>query len=189
MRYDKKMIGKKFYRLTILSHVYKKGYLCKCDCGNETIAKGWALKKGEHKSCGCLMKEIQAKRLSLPNFKAIKNEIFKNYSAAAKRRGHIFNLSKNKFFKLITSNCFYCGTVPNMTYKGTKRKIIDTSIFKYNGVDRVDNTKGYIKNNCVPCCKICNNSKNILTQKEWLDWLEKTYLYQFNKKVQRLAKA
>ncbi len=62
--------GQKYGRLTIIRELeptftqsgrrrYK--YLCKCECGNETIAEGGNLRKGLKKSCGCLEKENQLK--------------------------------------------------------------------------------------------------------------------------------
>lgn len=33
-------------------------WLCKCDCGNEIISKGWLLKKGAIKSCGCYRRDL-----------------------------------------------------------------------------------------------------------------------------------
>lgn len=33
-------------------------WICKCDCGNETIVKSSSLRNGYTKSCGCLKKEV-----------------------------------------------------------------------------------------------------------------------------------
>lgn len=33
-------------------------WLCKCDCGNESVTRGTDLKSGITQSCGCLAKEI-----------------------------------------------------------------------------------------------------------------------------------
>lgn len=58
--------GKKFGKLTVISQVEdaidKDGHhyamwRCKCDCGNFKDAKGKLLKRGECKSCGCLLYE------------------------------------------------------------------------------------------------------------------------------------
>jgi len=65
-----------------------------------------------------------------------------------------------------------------MTYTwGAGISETDYSQFKYNGVDRVDNTVGYTLDNCVSCCKICNNSKATLTLDEWKDWIERVHKY------------
>ena len=33
-------------------------WLCRCDCGNETIANGGNLRRGYTRSCGCLLHEV-----------------------------------------------------------------------------------------------------------------------------------
>lgn len=51
------MIGKRFGRLVVTARAGSKGtaatWLCRCDCGNETIVYGNHLRKGNTKSCGC----------------------------------------------------------------------------------------------------------------------------------------
>ena len=67
--------GQKFNRLTVIKldhtqinikkHKNRKNtynecvefYLCKCECGKETIVEKKYLKQGNSKSCGCLQKE------------------------------------------------------------------------------------------------------------------------------------
>ena len=57
--------GQRFGRLLVIKKHHTKKYkthsniywLCKCDCGNETIVKTSHLKDGGIKSCGCLEKE------------------------------------------------------------------------------------------------------------------------------------
>ena len=54
----KDLTGQKFNNLTVLSFAHRKKekyfWLCKCDCGNETIVESYRLRKGLTKSCGCL---------------------------------------------------------------------------------------------------------------------------------------
>lgn len=55
----KDITGMRFGKLTAIEYVGKDAYnnalwKCKCDCGNETVTRGSALRKGEVKSCGCL---------------------------------------------------------------------------------------------------------------------------------------
>lgn len=59
---NKKMdeiIGKRFNHFWVLrfSHSDSKGryYRCRCDCGNVVIRKGYAVRSGVSKSCGCLL--------------------------------------------------------------------------------------------------------------------------------------
>lgn len=62
------LLGKKFNRLTVVGNTnerYSNGgykWICKCDCGNDSIVRGDSLKSGHIKSCGCLNSELTSKR-------------------------------------------------------------------------------------------------------------------------------
>lgn len=63
-------IGDKFNRWTVIGESDKRtgGYIwweCECSCDNHTrkLVKGRDLRNGNSKSCGCLMKEVNAERL------------------------------------------------------------------------------------------------------------------------------
>lgn len=50
--------GKKFGKLLVIKRVgtasnYDSLWLCKCDCGKEKIIRGYQLRSGNSKSCGC----------------------------------------------------------------------------------------------------------------------------------------
>lgn len=162
------MIGKKFNFLTVVSHHSReRGYVCRCDCGNETVVKTYALKIGRQISCGC------APRRTQPNHVAAKREVFRKYKHAAKRRSHGFTLSFEEFSDLIMKKCHYCNGDFSRVSPLPRHKN-----FRHNGVDRVDNNLGYTKENCVPCCVICNNSKSTLSMKNWMDWLKRISEFQ-----------
>lgn len=60
---DERIIGKKFGRLTAIKRINNKGrsdYLCKCDCGNETVVVGASLLYGKIRSCGCMKSEVSS---------------------------------------------------------------------------------------------------------------------------------
>ena len=65
------ILGEQFGRLTIIAsagvplHQRNAAWLCKCDCGNELIVFGYALKSGANQSCGCLRKELGTAKLRL----------------------------------------------------------------------------------------------------------------------------
>ena len=179
MKVKEEIIGKKFNRLTVIEHHSReKGYLCQCDCGNTTIARSNLLKSGRHASCGCLMREKIVERQEKPNFEGLKHEIYRNYQKSSKKRGYEFELTSDEFYKFLDGNCHYCGLEPHMGWKGTKRKSMDTSLFKVNGVDRVDNSLGYSTENCVSCCKFCNNAKNTITTNEFLENIQRVHIFQ-----------
>lgn len=57
--------GEKFGRLTVLSPTDQRRnssvvWLCKCECGNETLVSAKELKTGMKRSCGCLQKETRS---------------------------------------------------------------------------------------------------------------------------------
>ena len=63
--------GQKFGRLQVICVDHKKYdnfgntsyyWKCSCDCGNEIVVQGSALKRGDIKSCGCLQAQLSAKR-------------------------------------------------------------------------------------------------------------------------------
>ena len=62
----KDLIGQRFSKLQVIKRVENKNsrmayWLCKCDCGNETIVRGGHLTTGKIKSCGCLQKQVAGK--------------------------------------------------------------------------------------------------------------------------------
>jgi hypothetical protein len=68
MAIRKDITGVRFGRLVALepSHKNKKGewfWLCKCDCGEEVIARTSHLNSGSIKSCGCLQRELARARI------------------------------------------------------------------------------------------------------------------------------
>lgn len=74
------------------------------------------------------------------------DSLFKAYQyrvkhGSPKTRGLTFELSFEQFAELVNSKCHYCGKEPR------------------NGVDRVDNTRGYVTDNVVPACLPCNVRK------------------------------
>ena len=66
------------------------------------------------------------------------------------------------------ANCHYCGKPPNKSHRKC-----DT--FLYNGLDRVDNSIGYIASNVVPCCYICNKMKGELPVEVFLEHLNNIF--------------
>lgn len=167
--------GDKFNKLTVLKYKNKdsrgrKIYLFKCDCGNKISVIGSAVKGQNTKSCGCITKELAKKRM-LPDNMGVKNQIILGYKRHAKDRNIDFSLSYDEVDNIINKNCFYCGDKPN-NIKITKNC---KDGYPYNGIDRLDSNKGYIKENCVPCCKKCNIAKHNYSVKEFINWISNAY--------------
>jgi hypothetical protein len=85
----------------------------------------------------------------------------------------------NQFEKLTQSNCFYCGLEPSNKYLSHEK--LYNGAYIYNGIDRLDNSIGYILENCVACCEWCNKSKNKRSLEEFREWAEKFIEYNIDK--------
>lgn len=96
-------------------------------------------------------------------------KLYKKYETNAISRNIPFEISEHDFFELLKNNCQYCGDEPKQIVTANNHKVL------YNGVDRVDNSIGYTKDNCVSCCWICNRFKQSLTVDEMLKHVDKIH--------------
>lgn len=186
------LTGNVYGRLKVISRNEVKGnrrqirWDCICDCGNNHTVTGESLRSGKSKSCGCLGKE--ARYVKNKNTDREKAMLLLLYSPLKKRHKRKFNnenyIEFELFKKLSLSNCFYCNSKPlnrqpDVRYEtrfGKKEKLIVTDfILKYNGIDRIDSSKGYENNNVVPCCKNCNSAKMELSINEFKNHIIKIY--------------
>jgi len=95
--------------------------------------------------------------------------LYKKYKTNAVNRNIPFEILEYDFFELLKNNCQYCGDEPKQIFKVNNRSVF------YNGIDRVDNSIGYTKDNCVSCCWICNRFKQNLTPDEMLKHVDKIH--------------
>lgn len=179
-RIIKDLSNKRFGRLIAIEatdkrHDSKVIWKCKCDCGEECFVVSRSLVLGHTKSCGCLRKELLQRGLSKLEFGfSAFNQLYNNYKRSAELRNYSFNLSRDSFYELTQKNCFYCGETPKQKQSGKHLN----GFYLYNGIDRIDNSRGYTLENCVPCCKTCNRAKDVMSQKEFLSWIKKIYKFQ-----------
>ena len=165
------LTGKVFGRLTVCSREPKKSkrtrWICTCICGAMVDVSTDNLIKGLTRSCGCLRKEIARKnggRLKpQPDGLAAFNYLLYVYKVCAERRGLVFELTNEEFRSLTQGVCYYCGTPPSQTVSRRNSHYI------HNGIDRHDNSQGYIKSNCVPCCSTCNSMKSTRSANEFVN--------------------
>lgn len=156
--------GERYGRLTVISFAYldkkmRAYWNCQCDCGNSSVVIGTNLRNGDTKSCGCLMRDTTREA----NYKKVKyivpyfSAIYSEYQEKADKTNMNFELTPQQFYDITQKNCYYCDSPPLSASKGTAKGA--SKPFIYNGIDRVDNNRGYILENCVPCCFICNIMK------------------------------
>lgn len=101
---------------------------------------------------------------------------FYSYKRNAKFKKLEFNLTLSEFKNITQQICHYCGSIPSNIYRNPISKDI-VADYVYNGIDRVDNTKGYVLDNCVACCRTCNWAKGKKTQEEFYHWIKQLSKY------------
>lgn len=103
------------------------------------------------------------------------NNLYHNYKNNAKNRGLIFDINKEELKKLTKQRCHYCNAEPSNICKERN----GGGNYIYNGIDRVDNTIGYLISNCVSCCAICNIMKRHHTVEEFKEQILRIYINLF----------
>ena len=157
-------VGKTFGYMTILELTgvhqgktrEKRKCLCRCKCGKivEKIVENVVSRDGT--SCGC------ARRISGNSGLA---RTYSRYKSGAKNRGYSFNISREQFDKMSQDNCHYCGCEPKTYGEQNGQGCY------YNGLDRVDNDRGYEPDNVVTCCITCNRAKHNMSYDEFKGWM------------------
>jgi len=199
------LAGKIFGSFLVLSEgerrLYKgqpirRHWTCLCNkCGNTKDIFQGSLLYGKSVSCGCWRSEYTRDKNKRNRDSKLErgysglNKIYKTYIKHAKNRNLEFNLSLDAF-KIITSeNCYYCDEKPKQISRintnHSSAKNIEHTTYVYNGIDRVNNTDGYIDGNCVPCCGMCNRAKRNYPINDFINWINKVALVQ-NKKNELL---
>lgn len=163
------LTGQKFDRLVVLKEngrtIWKTVlWECKCACGNITTVMSRNLISGSTRSCGCYKREWNLKTKILdPAF----SDLYSNYQCFAKKAKRVFEIPREDFKRLTSQECFYCGKKPS---QANKRR---GNIYLYNGLDRVNNEKGYTLDNVVPCCGFCNRAKSSASQEVFISWIRR----------------
>ena len=80
---------------------------------------------------------------------------YKTYAKGATARNLTFQLTETEFSEIVKHPCYLCG------------------LSDKNGIDRVDNSKGYVVENCKSCCGHCNLMKKDLLYSSMITNAEK----------------
>lgn len=153
-------VGERFGKLTVFDVSDKQNggqaiCECKCDCGNLKSVSAYQLRVVGTRSCGCLKKHDDRSR-------ALRHRTYSRAIVhASKMLNMDYDISFDEFNELIDQKCFYCGAVGANLISDTRNgeRVSDTNLY-CNGIDRIDNNKGYLKENTVACCIKCNASKS-----------------------------
>jgi len=170
------IIGQKFNRLTCLARLKPEGTssmgLFRCECGAEIRTKVYDVIHFRTKSCGCLRTEVQKGRKRLPykpETAVALTLAFNAVKQSAKQRSLSFDLNREDFEQLTCQPCAYCGAPPGNSWR------FRGQLFRYSGLDRTDNSKGYVLDNVVPCCAQCNKAKGVLSRSDFLAWVQRVH--------------
>lgn len=163
--------GRRYGLLTVLGEAPRETpvggprWSCRCDCGGTKTVRASHL--GKTKSCGCFYtsRPVEDKQAVTINAQ------YCNHRHGAIRADSP-PLPRETWLAIVRRPCDYCGLTDT-------RNIAETSLYRddprrrpltqsqreayavsMNGIDRVDNTMGYIVSNSVPCCQRCNLMKN-----------------------------
>lgn len=131
---------------------------CVCSCGQVKDIRSAALLRGESKKC---------KTCAGFDGEALRRQIVKTWKSNARSRGLIFELTFDQCMRIAAGPCAYCGeALSNCRKQGSNE-------FRYNGADRVDNSKGYVIDNVVSCCFWCNRAKDVLSSEDFINHCKK----------------
>lgn len=153
-------IGQKFNALTVLEirpqgANKKRRIFCRCECGRTYETNSDRLWYGHTTKCyNC------ANPTWFGDLESHIRAQFVNYRGGAARRGYDHKLTIDEFREIYLSDCAYCGQSPA------------------KGIDRRDNSVGYLITNCAPCCKHCNLAKRDMTESDFLAWIGRIAIFQ-----------
>lgn len=183
--------GEKYHRLTFLypsknTKNNRSSWTLQCDCGKIINSNASSVVLGKTKSCGCYNLELAIQR-------GKDNRKYTPLISSARSiwKGNYSDCDFETFYKLSQEKCFYCGSAPRKTTNiylwSRKGKIqnpdaIRDGYFNWNGLDRVDSSKGHTIGNIVPCCYICNFMKNELSVNDFLNHIKTVLSYMDKKK-------
>lgn len=148
-----------------------KKWLCRCDCGN-TVQKSRTqlVNRPDLADCGCKTEWPNIRRSYGTNKDT--NGVLDRHTSVfvrkAKERGLEVSLTKSQIETLFLGDCYYCGAVPSQT-KDARSLMSATR----NGIDRINNSIGYVDGNCVSCCYPCNWSKRDGTMEDFIERCKK----------------
>jgi hypothetical protein len=168
--------GRRFGKLVVLGLAGMKDnraqWLCRCDCGNETVVHTGNFRGTV--SCGCVQ---AAPKIARAPGETARLRILEQYKRGARNRSLAWELADEDFDSLTSSDCHYCGQPPNTVFRAGK---YEGGTFTYNGLDRRDPAQGYVRENVLPCCPFCNRAKSDMSYEDFMVWTLRLVMNQWD---------
>lgn len=142
------LTGERFGRLTVLG-IYgndkygKLLYRCWCDCGNERITHGRALKSGHCRSCGCLNYDV---KIEMSKYKGIAQDNPRLYTIWKGMNARCFNERHKSFKDYGAKGIAVCEDWKH--FEPFKEWALSHGYADDLTIDRIDVSKGYSPDNC-----------------------------------------
>jgi hypothetical protein len=155
----KRRIGNEVIHTALVNINTTKQICCNCGKDYEKYLTRYNKESKLCKHCNENQAKLDSKRKDKErNYKQeyLKNitRYYKQYINGAIDRGYVMELQFEEFKEIVKQKCYYCDYIKDG---------------ETNGIDRVDNSKGYSKENCVACCEICNRIKHVYDKNFFID--------------------
>ncbi len=155
---------------TIGIHLFKE--ICKDSIGTGKI--WWMVECTNCKTISRRRKDYKpgcVNCYSLPKGYTGLTVLMSRYRLSCKDKSFSFELNREQFRDLTSTDCHYCGVEPKKPVG--RENGSSWGEYFYNGIDRKDNNLGYIYSNCLSCCTMCNIMKSDMSYCEFIAWIDR----------------
>lgn len=143
---EKRWIGRRFGRLTVIGIEPGRKALCRCDCGNKTMVHRSNLGRSNTRSCGCIRKEMYADGgFWLNHGHASRGGTTRTYRIWANMKTRCGNPKASNYAYYGGRDITVCGRWQN--YAAFLADMGECPDDKHT-IDRIDNNKDYEPKNC-----------------------------------------
>jgi hypothetical protein len=152
------VLNERFGELTVLSKVDSKNkhsrYKCSCTCGKTVYVSAYDLISKRRISCGCIKQRKTVYDPLRYFLKRMKRRVKESTDIDIHFLWDLYMMQGGK--------CFYTGI----------DLVLDENNAYTVSIDRIDSSKGYVKDNIVLTCRNINLFKNVLSANEFMNMLE-----------------
>lgn len=187
----KDISGQVINKWRVIDYSHTKGkiayYNCICLlCGKDFVVDGRNIRSERSKSCVACARPRSARanrgkiRSKYDSKTAAERGLWSSYKKGAKKRKVKFSLSFEEFKSFIYEKCHFCNSEPSTKrnpLKATRRskEREEEGWITYNGIDRINSSLEYTKENCVTSCSKCNYAKHTMSVTEFKEWIQKVF--------------
>lgn len=161
-----------FIKFLKLSNKKNAKWLCKCDCGNEVVVLAYNIVSEQSKRC--------LKCMAIAHIKSyegnIPTPVWKTILTNAKRRNHKVNITRDYAYSLFLKQNKKCA-ISGLDIKFAENNQDYNKRNQTASLDRIDSSKGYIKENIQWVHKDINIMKNEYSMDKLLNYCKLIYNY------------